>query len=152
MHLLQKVLQGQKTPLIITKWWCSAQIHGEGVTNNVPHMDKSWSKKFTQLVENFGKNLLRRSKCTHVDEVANPSKKATFSSKQGETTSMPPPKVRPFKHTNVLELNNDDNFSSRPIQSMGKSALPHSTKGMFGLPCFFMLCGCLGVKAFRFWF
>jgi hypothetical protein len=47
---------------------------------------------------------------------------------------MPPLKARPFKHTKVLKLSSDDDFSSRPIQSMGKSTLPHSTKGMFGLP------------------
>jgi hypothetical protein len=84
--------------------------------------------------------------------MANPSKKATFLSKQREATSMPPPKAKPLKHRKVLKLSSDDDFSSRPIQNMGKSTLPHSTKGMFGLPCFFMLCGCLGVKAFRFWF
>ncbi len=83
----------------------------EGIVDNVPHMDKNWSKKFTQLGENFGKNLFRRLKCTHVDETIKPSKKATFSFQQGETISMFPPKVRPFKHTNVLKLNNDDNFS-----------------------------------------
>ncbi len=49
---------------------------------------------------------------------------------------MPPLKARPPKHTEVFELSSDDDFSSRPIQSMSKSTLPHSTKGIFGLPCF----------------
>jgi hypothetical protein len=80
--------------------------------------------------------LLGKFKRTCVDEIENSSKKATFPSKQGETTSMPPPKARPPKHTKVLDLSSDDDFSSRPIQSASKSTLPHYTKGIYGLPCF----------------
>jgi hypothetical protein len=94
------------------------------------------SKKFTQLGDKFGKSLFGKSKFTHANEAKNPSKKATFSFKQRKTTSMPPLKARPPKHTEVFELSSDDDFSSRPIQSMSKSTLPHSTKGIFGLPCF----------------
>jgi len=50
----------------------------------------------------------------------NPSKKVALSFKQRETTSMPPPKARTFKHIEVFELSNDDDFSSKPIQTMGK--------------------------------
>jgi hypothetical protein len=84
----------------------------------------------------FGKSLLGKSKITHVDEAKNPSKKVVFSFKQGETT---PPKARPPKHIEVLEVSSDDDFSSRPIQSMCKSTLPHSTKGIFGLPFFYVM-------------
>ncbi len=56
---------------------------------------------------------------------------------------MPLPKARPLKHTKVFDLSNDDDFSSRLIQSAGKSTLPHYTKGIYGLSCL-MLCGCLG--------
>jgi hypothetical protein len=70
-------------------------------------------------------------------------KKAVFSPKQGETINMPLPKARPLKHTKVFDLSNDDDFSSRLIQSAGKSTLPHYTKGIYGLSCL-MLCGCLG--------
>jgi hypothetical protein len=101
-----------------------------------PTWTKIEAKKFTQLGEKFGKSLPWESKLTHVDEAKNPSKKAVFSFKQGETTSMPPPKARPPKHTEVLKLSNDNDFSSRPIQNMGKSTLPHSIKGIFGLPFF----------------
>jgi hypothetical protein len=52
---------------------------------------------------------------------------------------MTPPKARPSKNIEVLELNSDDDFSSRPIQSMGKSTLPHSTKNIFGPPCFYVM-------------
>lgn len=58
---------------------------------------------------------------------------------------MPLPKARPPKHIEVLDLSSDDDFSSRLIQSAGKSTLPHYTKGIYGLSCFLMLCGCLGV-------
>ncbi len=67
-------------------------------------------------------------KHTCVDETKNPSKNVALSFRQWETTSMPPPKARTLKHIEVLELNNDDDFSSIPIQTMGKSTLPQSTK------------------------
>jgi hypothetical protein len=62
--------------------------------------------------------------------------KATFSSKQGETIIMPLPKARPPKHTKILDLSSDDDFSLRLILSVGKSPLPHYTNGIYGLSCF----------------
>jgi len=64
-----------------------------------PTWTKIEAKKITQLGDKFGKSLLGKSKLTHVDEAKNPSKKATFSFKQREITSMLPPKARPPKHT-----------------------------------------------------
>jgi len=113
-----------------------SQIQKEGTAEDVPQMDKSWNKKIHTIGEKFRKSLPRKLKLTHVDEIKNPSKKSAFSFKQGETTNMPPPKARPPKHKKVLELSSDDDFLSRPIQSMGKSTLPHSTNDIFGLPCF----------------
>jgi hypothetical protein len=66
------------------------QIHREGIVDNVPH---GWKLK-PKNSHNWGRTLGRiylGDQCTHGDEMANPSKKATFSFRQGETTSMPPP-------------------------------------------------------------
>jgi hypothetical protein len=35
--LIARSASRTKTPLVITKWWCCAQIHKEGTTDNVPH-------------------------------------------------------------------------------------------------------------------
>jgi hypothetical protein len=99
-------------------------------------MDESWSRIIHTIGEEIWEEFVDKSKRTCVDEVENLSKKVAFSSKPGETISMPLPKAITPKHTKVLDLNNDDDFSSRLIQSASKSTLPHYTKGIYGLSCF----------------
>ncbi len=106
------------------------KYNGKAPLKMYPTLMKVEPKTFTQLWEKFGKNLPGKSKHTH-DEMENPPKKVVMPSKQGETTMLPP-KARTLKHIEFLELSSDNDFSSRPIQTMGKSTLPHFTKSFIG--------------------
>lgn len=108
------MFQGQKHPELSPNDDAMSQIQRKALLKMYPTWIKVEAKKFTQLREKFGKNFLGKLKHTCVDETENPSKKVALSFRQWETTSMPPPKARTLKHIEVLELNNDDDFSSKP--------------------------------------